>query len=386
VDIATLRTTFSVMAGVLVVLFFIGAYLPTRAPFSGWWTLALLLFVLSAAAYLADGTAAQAVFNPLGNGFAVAGAEMTWCGARSLRTDPIPRRWLLVLPALAVLADAVDDPQHDVWSGGLVFLLLMTACLAASTRELVLTVVDPNRTHQALSVSVVLTHALTFASAVMTVFYGARTVAFALMGPYSDGFVTWFGSVPTTMLLLAQLVIISFSMSSLSTQQQIDELHRRAVYDQLTGLLRPQEFRERAARALPRLARTGELTVVAMADLDHFKLVNDELGHAAGDDVLRAFGWSARTVLGPRSLCGRMGGEEFALVFPTSSLEYAEDLLATMIAEFQHAVQLSDGRVPTVSIGLVKVERSSSLAGLLEDADRALYRAKAEGRSRVVRA
>ena len=249
-----------------------------------------------------------------------------------------------------------------------------------------LAAVGPERRYGALSVSAVLTRALAFASAVLTVFYAGRAVAYALVGPYGESFETWFGSGPTTVLLLVQLVTISFSMSSLSTQQQIDELHRRAVYDQLTGMLRSQEFRERAARALPKLARTGELTVVAMADLDHFKLVNDELGHAAGDDVLRAFGWSARTVLGPRSLCGRLGGEEFALVFPAASMDYAEDLLATTIDEFQHAVHLSDGRIPTVSVGMVAAARGRSLPQLLEDADRALYRAKAEGRSRIVRA
>jgi diguanylate cyclase (GGDEF)-like protein len=386
VDITTLRIAFSVMAGVLVLLFYVGAYLPTRAPFSGWWTLSLLLFVLSSAAYLGNGTAAQPVLNPLGNCLGVAGAEMAWCAARSLRTGPVPRAWLLLAPLVALTAGAVDDPQHDIWSGGLVFLVLMAAAFAATTRELVLTAVNPDRPHDALSVSVMLTRSLAFASAILTVFYAARAVAYALAGPHSESFTTWFGSVPTTLLLLAQLVTVSFSMSSLSTQQQIDELHRRAVYDQLTGLLRAQEFRERAALALPRLARTGEQALVAMADLDHFKQVNDDLGHAAGDDVLRAFGWSARTALGPRSLCGRVGGEEFALVFPAASLDYAEDLLAAMVAEFQDAVHLADGRKPTVSIGLVQADRRSSLSALLEDADRALYRAKAEGRSRVVRA
>lgn len=385
-DIDTLRITFSVIAGVLVVLFYVGAYLPTRAPFSGWWTVSLLFFLCGSAAYLANGTSAQSVLNPLGNGFAVAGVEAAWCAARSLRTRPVRWRWLFPLPLLAVLAGAVDDPAHDVWAGGLVFLVLMTAAFAATTRELILAALRPDQPTRTLSVSGVLIRALALASAIVTVFYAGRAIAFMTEGADSELFKQTFGSAPTTVLLLTQLVTVSFSMSSLSTQQQIDDLRQRAVYDQLTGLLRPQEFRDRAAVALPRLARPGEVTIVAMADLDHFKLVNDQLGHAAGDDVLRAFGWSARTALGQRALCGRLGGEEFALLFAATSWEYAEDLLLTMIAEFQHTVHLADGRVPTVSIGVVEAGSGEPLPTVLERADKALYRAKSEGRSRVVRA
>ncbi|WGL53640.1 GGDEF domain-containing protein [Nocardioides sp. BP30] len=385
-DIDTLRITFSVIAGVLVVLFYVGAYLPTRAPFSGWWTLALLLFLLSSAAYLANGTAAQAALNPLGNGLAVAGAEAAWYGARSLRTQPWRWEWLVPGPLLALLAGVLDDPGHDVWAGGLTFLVLITAAFGAITRELVLAAFHPDRPARTLSVSDVLIRALALASVILTLFYAGRALAFVAEGPDSELFRQTFGSVPTTVLLVVQLVTVSFSMSALSTQQQIDDLHRRAVFDQLTGLMRAQEFRDRAAVALPRLTRGGEVTILAMADLDHFKLVNDELGHAAGDDVLRAFGWSARTVLGQQALCGRLGGEEFALLFTSTSRDYAEGLLHTLVAEFQHTVQLADGRVPTVSIGMVEAGEAEPLTSVLERADKALYRAKSEGRSRVVRA
>jgi len=384
VDISTLRATFSVLAAALMFLFYVGAYRPTRAPFAGWWTVSLLFFVLGSAAYLANGTPAQAMLNPLGNGLAVAGTEAAWCAGRSLSTRPFRWWWLVAAPLAAVLAGAVDDPGHDTWAGGFVFLVLMSAGFGATTRELARAAVRSHRSYQQLSVSSVLARSLAAASLVLTVYYACRTIAFLAVGPHSHAFDRWFGSGPTTLLLLVQLVTVSFTVSSLSTQQQIDDLEQRAVYDQLTGLMRAQEFRNHADGVLPRLARPGELTVVAMADLDHFKLVNDELGHAAGDEVLRAFGWSARTVLGPRALCGRLGGEEFCLIFTAATMEYAESMLAAVVSEFQQAVDLSDGRVPTVSIGVVEATRGVPLADLIARADRALYEAKSTGRSRVV--
>ena len=195
----------------------------------------------------------------------------------------------------------------------------------------------------------------------------------------------WFGSAPTTLLLIAQLVTVSFSMSSLSTQQQLADLRRRAAYDELTGLMRPQEFRTHAARALPGLHREGGVAILAMADLDHFKQVNDDLGHAAGDQVLREFGRVAPLSLGPTAMCGRLGGEEFALLFSARSIEQAEQRLATMTADFQRAVRLPDGRVPTVSVGVVRSTDHESLDELLERADHALYQAKRSGRAQIVR-
>jgi len=384
VDVTTLRIAFSVVACLLLVLFYFGAYRTTRAPFAGWWTLSLLLFSLGALCYLGNGTRLQVVLNPMGNGFGVLGAEAVWGAARSLGR-PLGRRWLWVAPALAVLAGLLGDSATDRWSGGAVYLTLMTLSFAAATWSLHGAAGRPLGLHR-LPTSTVLIRSLGLASGVLAAFYAVRTLVFVAAGPDSALFRHALDTGPTTMLLLIQLVTVSFSMSSLSTVQQLADLRRRAVYDRLTGLMRPEEFRDHAAGVLPRLARPGEVAIVAMADLDHFKQVNDELGHAVGDDVLRAFGWAARNALGPRALCGRLGGEEFGLVFPAASIENAELLLDTMIIELQRTAPLPDGRIPTVSIGLVRAVPGVPLPMLLQRADRALYRAKAEGRARIVRA
>jgi len=385
VDVATLRVVFTAIAAILLVLFLTAAYRPTRAPFSGWWTATLLLFLVSGACYLADGTAAQRVLNPLGNGFGVAGAQAAWCAARSLRTRSVRWPFLLVAPVVSVIAGALGDPAHDTWSGGLMFLLLMGAAFSVTAVELVVAG-RPSADRVPDATFLAHTRALAVGSVALGAFYVARAVAFVAAGRHSHVFVQTLGSVPTTMVLIVQLVIVSFSMSSLSTQQQLRDLRHRAVYDGLTGLLRAQEFRSEAESARLRLARAGRIVVLAMADLDHFKKVNDELGHATGDAVLRAFGLAAGGELGPDAVCGRIGGEEFAMLFTARDLADAERRLDAMIADFQGAVHLADGRVPTVSMGLVVVSDGASIPELLDLADRALYRAKATGRSRTVRA
>jgi diguanylate cyclase (GGDEF)-like protein len=384
-DITTLRIAFTVVACVLLVLFYFGAYRTTRAPFSGWWTLSLLFFGAATICYLANGTGLEVVANPLGNGFGVLGAEAAWCAARSLTAPPIPWRRLAIAPVIAIVAGLLGDSAHDRWSGGAVFLALMTGVLAATTWSLH-RAAAPELGPRRLPTPIILVRALGTISAILSVFYGMRTVVFVVAGPHSAVFERWFDTAPTTLLLLVQLVVVSFSMSSLSTVQQLDDLHQRAVYDRLTGLMRPEEFRDQAADMLPQMAHSGEVVMLAMADLDHFKRINDDLGHAVGDEVLRAFGWSARTALGPRALCGRLGGEEFGLLFPAADFEHAERLLDTMSVELHLTAALPDGRIPTVSIGLVQVDPRAPLNTQLQRADRALYEAKAQGRDRIVRA
>lgn len=389
-DVATLRIAFAILAGVLVVLFYAAAYRPTRAPFSGWWTVALTLFLCSALAFLGNGSVAQGVLNPLGSGLAVAGAEAAWCGARSLHTQPLRWRWLAVGPVIAVVAGAVDDPVHNTWAGGLPFLILMSAGFAgaslemrAATRSLAERTTGRRETDgQGL---LVLAGALRAASGLLALYYAGRAAAYAWAGPYSHTFTTFFGTGPTTLLLLVQLATVSFTMSSLSTLQQLADLRQRALYDQLTGLMRAQEFRRYAAAALPHLAREDEVTVVAMADFDHFKDINDQLGHRAGDDVLQAMGHAVMATVGRSGLCGRLGGDEFGLMFPAASVDDAERQLDLLTEEFERSIHLPDGRVPTFSVGVAPATAGDTMTTLLDRADQALYRAKQSGRSCAVR-
>jgi len=118
-----------------------------------------------------------------------------------------------------------------------------------------------------------------------------------------------------------------------------------------------------------------------MLDLDHFKQVNDTLGHAAGDAVLEGFADVARGLLREGDVLGRWGGEEFLLVLPGASPAHAQRVLA----RFQAAVRntLLPGRPVTFSAGVAAHQGAESVDTLLSRADVALYEAKHAGRDRL---
>ena len=182
-------------------------------------------------------------------------------------------------------------------------------------------------------------------------------------------------------------VVVFTDITQIKAMQE--ELRHQAETDPLTGLANRRRFFTALLLAGERVARKGDRCAVLMLDLDHFKAVNDRYGHAVGDAVLRSFAEILRDSLRSSDLAGRVGGEEFAVLLPHTDLAGAL-LLAERI---RHAVA-SYCRVPqhpelrmTVSIGaseLLPEDPSPEVA--LARADAALYRAKQEGRNRVVAA
>src|SRR6185436_11318492 len=127
---------------------------------------------------------------------------------------------------------------------------------------------------------------------------------------------------------------------------------------------------------------------VLMLDIDHFKAVNDRHGHAAGDDVLKlisaTFAWGLRDA----DVCGRIGGEEFAVVLPETGLaqamQTAERLRLTVAKTAVPTDHAPEPLRVTVSVGVAALSDGESLDELLARADQSLYQAKRAGRNRVV--
>ncbi len=167
-------------------------------------------------------------------------------------------------------------------------------------------------------------------------------------------------------------------------------LEAQAFTDGLTGTLNRRRFLELADVEMERARRHGQPMSLLMIDLDHFKSVNDAHGHAGGDSVLQAFVKTAQTVMRGSDLFGRVGGEEFAALLPQTDLEGAA-ALAHRLQEVvhEHPVVLPTGEVAySVSIGVAAraagLDDRSSVESLMLGADAALYRAKGEGRDRVL--
>ncbi len=166
------------------------------------------------------------------------------------------------------------------------------------------------------------------------------------------------------------------------------DLREQASTDALTGLPNRRHFLHRLEQELERVRRrtTGDACVL-MLDLDHFKRVNDQYGHAAGDSLLRHFANLLRHELRATDTAGRMGGEEFAVILPGSGLPAAQ-AFAQRICDRLAAQPLSIGKLQveaTVSIGIAAIAADDlSADAVLSRADGALYQAKELGRNRVV--
>jgi diguanylate cyclase (GGDEF)-like protein/PAS domain S-box-containing protein len=155
--------------------------------------------------------------------------------------------------------------------------------------------------------------------------------------------------------------------------------------DTLTGALGRRHFLSLAEQELTRSIRYDMPLMVLMLDLDHFKLINDKFGHAAGDAVLQAFVQSVTGVLRESDFIGRLGGEEFAVLLPNTTLE-GGSALAHRIIESVRAMPVPVGQeliAYTVSIGAGCLHGEANFAALLGQADAALYRAKKGGRDRL---
>ena len=157
--------------------------------------------------------------------------------------------------------------------------------------------------------------------------------------------------------------------------------------DAKTGLLNAGAWQREAAVEITRAAAQTPLAV-AIADIDHFKAVNDTHGHLAGDAVLAAVSAAMRDLLRDCDLCGRFGGEEFALLLPRTTAAQALEITERIRQEISQLAIPRDGTAAirvTISIGVaVPSQARHTLDDLLAAADHALYQAKSSGRDRVV--
>ncbi|UGB44257.1 GGDEF domain-containing protein [Frateuria edaphi] len=193
-------------------------------------------------------------------------------------------------------------------------------------------------------------------------------------------------------VVLPALAVIAARLSNLrqklrdqreALSRALAEVERLAVSDELTGIANRRSMRSLLEHHVALSARHVMPFCVAILDIDHFKTVNDELGHAAGDEVLKAFARRASETLRSSDVLGRWGGEEFVLVMPCD-LEAARRVL-----ERTHRAVFSScypSRPITFSAGVAQHHPEESADHLLSRADLALYRAKRSGRNRYVEA
>jgi two-component system, cell cycle response regulator len=164
-----------------------------------------------------------------------------------------------------------------------------------------------------------------------------------------------------------------------------------AITDALTGLNNRRYMESHLATLAEQASARGKPLALMILDIDYFKAINDTYGHDAGDDVLREFATRIRKSIRGIDLACRYGGEEFVIVMPETDLHVASmvaERLRRSIAGEAFSISKGNNRIEvTISIGLTTLERKGeSVTDVLKRADTALYRAKHDGRNRVVSA
>ncbi len=168
--------------------------------------------------------------------------------------------------------------------------------------------------------------------------------------------------------------------------QYHEELYRTAIVDRLTELHNRRYLEEFLEREMLRATRYERPLALLMADVDHFKQINDRFGHLAGDAVLRDVATTMRQQVRRETCCARYGGEEFAVVLPETHRDEAHIVAERIRQAVEHREFTSKGDpIPvTVSIGIASLEGSiQGIEAFFEAADRRLYAAKNGGRNRV---
>jgi diguanylate cyclase (GGDEF)-like protein len=198
-----------------------------------------------------------------------------------------------------------------------------------------------------------------------------------------------FESVWLTVLSFeALLFTIAIAFILLAMAKERTELRHKtaALIDPLTGIANRRAFLEEITTLARRSSANPKSAAVVLADLDHFKSINDTFGHAMGDRVLQLFAQTASAKLGPMDLIGRLGGEEFAMVLYDAGRDKGLAIAERIRLSFEDVAGEVDGLQVrgSVSMGLVVAEAGLlDVPALLAQADEALYCAKERGRNRT---
>ncbi len=191
-------------------------------------------------------------------------------------------------------------------------------------------------------------------------------------------------------LLLIKFMVIRISNVRKQANDELahlnEQLYELATTDDMTKLFNRRHFLELAQRELNQLHRANNMAVILMIDIDHFKNVNDNHGHAAGDEAITNIANILTGDLRDYDIVGRVGGEEFAMFLPNSNVEIAHQIAERVrlkVAESTTLYQQTSIKL-TVSIGLTaRLEDENDIGNMINRADKALYKAKNSGRNSV---
>jgi diguanylate cyclase (GGDEF)-like protein len=346
-----------------------------RAPMT--WGAAYIVSALGLALLTTQGSAPAWISVGLANSLVLLGNGLTWAGARIFDSRPVRPLLVLAAPVLWLLASVIPAFADDT-NLRVVFVSAVMAMLAAVTAEEFWRGRSEPLMSRWPTVCVLLAYAATLLARIPARLLSPVLEGQSLMSGVSFALLA-FGTLLFT-------VVLAFLLLNMTKERT--ELHHKiaSLTDPLSGVPNRRAFIDGANSLLLQQSRDYEPLAVLLFDLDHFKLVNDKLGHGTGDTVLQVFAATAARTLGSDNLFGRIGGEEFAAVIAVGDLGEATAIADRVRRNFASAAAVhgAEDVVPTVSVGVtLGCDPQVEVSALLASADQALYRAKANGRNRV---
>ncbi|MGH8077212.1 MAG: GGDEF domain-containing protein [Lysobacter sp.] len=192
-------------------------------------------------------------------------------------------------------------------------------------------------------------------------------------------------ALPAGLAFSSLMLTVGLADSMQKLRRDRDQASRLATFDMLTGAMSRPATEERLRNAVADAHRSGLPLSVVFFDIDHFKRVNDEFGHRAGDECLRIIASRTRNRLRRYDQCGRYGGDEMLVILPDTHLDEARGVAENLRSSINCRPLSIDGLLlnATLSLGIAQLMPEETPAHLLERADAALYASKAAGRDRV---
>jgi diguanylate cyclase (GGDEF)-like protein len=346
-----------------------------RAPM--WWGAAHIVNASGLGLLSSHGAAPDFVTNDVANALVLLGYGLTWSGARVFDGRKVNPWLLLLAPAIWLVLCRIPAfaANTDV---KVVVVSTMLAVLALRAAEELWRGRDEPLMSRWPMVIVLLAYAAVLLARVPATLLSGSFQDDSLLRGLSFALVT-FG----TLLFTVVMAFLQLNM----TKERTELKHKiNSLIDPLSGVANRRAFLDGAAELLTRLGVDQEPLAVLLFDLDHFKQINDRLGHAVGDAVLQAFAGTATATLGVDVLFARIGGEEFASCIPVGDIDEAYAIADRVRRNFAAAAVRfgKDQLAPTVSVGVtLGSDPHASVPEMLAIVDRALYRAKELGRNRV---
>jgi diguanylate cyclase (GGDEF)-like protein len=345
-----------------------------RAPM--WWGSAHIVNAAGLGLLSSQGAAPDFVTNDVAHALVLLGYSLTWCGARIFDGRKVHPSMVLLAPALWLVLCRL--PAFANAELRVVVVSTMLAFLALRAAEELWRGRDEPLMSRWPSVIVLLAYAAVLLARVPATLLSPsfeddsllRGLSFALLA---------FG----TLLFTVVMAFLQLNM----TKERTELKHKiNSLVDPLSGVANRRAFLDGASGLLARQESDHEPLAMLLFDLDHFKQINDQLGHAMGDAVLQTFASAAAQTLGADVLFARIGGEEFASCMPVGDIDEAYAIADRVRRNFAAAAsRFGNERLsPSVSVGVtLGCDPQATVTDLLSIVDRALYRAKELGRNRV---